>query len=89
VALTYEGMGEIEKAGKEYERIGALTTGRLGYGDNYVKSFYNLGRLRERQGDRIRAAENYEKFLELWKDADPGLPEIEDARKRLAGLKGN
>ena len=33
--------------------------------------------------------EHCEKFLDLWKDADPCIAEVEDAREGLAGLKSN
>jgi len=34
-----------------------------------------------------KATEHYSKFLDLWKDADLGIAEMEDAKKRMAGLK--
>jgi cytochrome c-type biogenesis protein CcmH/NrfG len=46
-----------------------------------------LGKIADQQGERARAAESYRKFLDLWKDADPSLPEVEDAGRRLAGLR--
>jgi len=46
-----------------------------------------LGRICEQKGWKGKAIEHYEKFLNLWKDADPGIAEVEDARKRLDGLK--
>jgi hypothetical protein len=30
-----------------------------------------------------RAIEHYGKFLDPWKDADPGLPEVEGAEQQL------
>ena len=87
LALAYYNTGDIEKACEEYEKITNLTTGRLYCGDIYAKSFYMLAKIYEQQGQKAKAIEHYEKFLDLWKDADPGIAELEDARKRLAGLK--
>jgi len=87
LALAYLKSGDFAKAQEQYEKITQLTTGRLAYGDIYAKSFYMLGKIHEQKAERTLAAENYQKFLDLWKDADPGQPEVEDARRRLAGLK--
>ncbi|UCE42321.1 MAG: tetratricopeptide repeat protein, partial [Candidatus Aminicenantes bacterium] len=87
LALAYYKSGDIKAAQLEYEKIIHLTSGRISYGDIYAKSFFMLGKIYEQQGDTAQAIKNYEKFLDLWKDADPGIAEVEDARKRLAGLK--
>jgi serine/threonine protein kinase/tetratricopeptide (TPR) repeat protein len=79
--------GDLDMARKEYEKITLLTTGRLDNGDIYARAYYMLGKIVEQQGDKARAGQSYRKFLDLWKDADPGLPEVEDAQKRLAGLQ--
>ena len=86
LALAYYGSGDVEKAKEEYERITSLTDGRLTAGDIYAKSFYKLGKIYEQQGNKSKAIEHYQKFLDLWKDADPGIPEVDDAKKRLAAM---
>jgi tetratricopeptide (TPR) repeat protein len=86
LAVAYFRAGDLDKARLQFEKITLLTIGRLNYGDLYAKSFYWLGKIAEGQKDKARARQNYEKFLGLWKDADPGQPEVDDARARLASL---
>lgn len=38
------------------------------------------------KGKVRKAIEHYDKFLYLWKDADPGIPEIIDAKKCQSAL---
>jgi tetratricopeptide (TPR) repeat protein len=53
-----------------------------------VKAHYWLGETYEQLGQKNKAASQYKIFLDDWKNADPGIPEIDAAKKRLAKLKG-
>ncbi len=86
LASAYFQTGDSDKAQKSYEQIITLTTGRLRWGDLYAKSFYWLGKISETKNQKEKAAEFYRRFLEIWSQADPGLPEVGDARKCLAVL---
>jgi serine/threonine protein kinase/Tfp pilus assembly protein PilF len=89
LASAYYANRDLDRAREEFTKITLLTLGREDYGDLYAKSFYMLGKIYEEQGSTAKAIEHYEKFLDLWKDADPGIAEVEDARKRVAGLKSS
>jgi tetratricopeptide (TPR) repeat protein len=52
-----------------------------------VKAYYWLGIAYEESGWNDKAIEQCEEFLDIWKDADPGIAEVEDARERLMRLK--
>jgi hypothetical protein len=63
-----------------------LNGSRLEHPDLYALSHYAAGRIRQDHGDPAGARQSLAAFLELWKNADPGLPEVEDAKSRLAAL---
>ena len=80
---AYREKGDWDKAIEIYERLvdpnPENRDGRLIRPMNY----YYLALCYEMKGQKAKAIEHYEKFLSLWKDADPGIAEVEDARKRL------
>jgi serine/threonine protein kinase/Tfp pilus assembly protein PilF len=87
LAQAYYRAENLEKAREEYEKIISLTYPRWRDGDIYTKSFYMLGNIYERMDRKADAVKQYEKFLSLWKDADPSIPEVAEAKKRLEALK--
>jgi tetratricopeptide (TPR) repeat protein len=89
LAKAYYESGDLDKALSTYEKLSAMVWSNYFTGDINVENFYMLGKIWEQKGDTTKAIENYEKFLDLWKDADSGIAEVEDARKRLDGLRDN
>ena len=86
-ARAYQQKGETDKAIAEYERLITFDPKLKGRHLIHPRYYYKLAKLYEQKGWKGKAIEFCEKFLDLWKDADPGIPEVEDVKKRLAALK--
>lgn len=89
LARAYYESGKMDKAIAEYEEKSQFDPESFDRHLIHPRYRYMLAKLYEEKGDMAKAIEHYERFLELWKDADPGLPELEDAKKRLASLTSN
>jgi serine/threonine protein kinase/Flp pilus assembly protein TadD len=86
---AHEKKGNIDGAIAEYERLITFDPENRSRQLIHPRYHYRLAILYEQRGWRGKAIEQYEKFLTLWKDTDPGIPEVQDTMNRLAGLKGN
>ncbi len=78
--------GQIDKAIAEYQK---LLTFDPASQDRRIRNpvyHFRLAKLYEQKGLKAEAKKEYARFLELWKDADPGLTELADAQKRFAEL---
>ena len=87
IAQLLARRGEIDKAIEEYRLL--MTTGPGTGLRRLINPIYHfrVAGLYEKKGDKAKAIEHYKKFLEIWKNADPDLPEPGLARARLAALE--
>jgi tetratricopeptide (TPR) repeat protein len=89
LAKTYLDTGRLGEAVKMFEKaISSYDLYRVALGIYAVKAYYLLVSAYEKSGWNRKAAAKYEDFLEIRKDADPGIKEVKIAKQRLAKLKG-
>jgi len=87
LARAYQQNGEIDKAIAEYERLVVFDPQREERCLIHPKNYYRLARLYEQKGLKKKAIEHYQRFLNLWQDGDPDIPEVIEAKKRLSKLQ--
>jgi tetratricopeptide (TPR) repeat protein len=90
LATTYETLGKWTEAAAEYEEIlkYRYRQGYLVIPTLMALDRYRAARVYERLHNEERARQWYAQFLAGWKNADPDIPEVIDAKQRLAALGG-
>ncbi len=86
MAELLRATGRGEEAVRWYASIGEKYLFDLPY---VAASQLALAEFYEARGDYDQAAVHYERFVEMWADADPELmPRVEEARRRMMRLRG-
>ena len=84
--LAYLELGDGQSAAAQFQKL----IDNPGITVRYVTgplARLQLGRAQKMMGDDAAARESYEKFLNLWKNADPDLPIYQQAKAEYAKLR--
>ena len=92
--LSYLRMHRGAEAAAEFQKIvdhkGAnwgATWGHPNWGQRYSLSYLGMARGYALAGDTARAKKAFQDFFELWKDADPDIPVLQQAKAEYSKLK--
>jgi tetratricopeptide (TPR) repeat protein len=81
---AYLRAGQGQQAAAEFQKIVALRSMSYPLG---ALARLQLGRAYAMSGDRAKAQSAYQDFLTLWKDADPDIPILKQAKAEYAKLQ--
>jgi serine/threonine protein kinase/Tfp pilus assembly protein PilF len=83
--MAYKQAGRLAEAQQDFQKIMEIKT----YGPDVlaVVAQLELGRVYQNQGDTAKARIAYQNFLAAWKDADPDVPLLLQAKAEYAKLQ--
>jgi DNA-binding CsgD family transcriptional regulator/tetratricopeptide (TPR) repeat protein len=88
LASAMEKAGDFAGAAAAYREVVSSVGHRLYLGKTFPRAVLGRARMEEKLGRPAQALEGYRSFLALWKDADPGRPEVAEAQARVDALSG-
>jgi predicted Zn-dependent protease len=83
--LAYLRARQGAEASAEFQKI--LDHKGANWGPYYSLSYVGLARAATLTGDAARRRKAYQDFLALWKDADPDIPILKEAKAEYAKMK--
>jgi tetratricopeptide (TPR) repeat protein/DNA-binding CsgD family transcriptional regulator len=86
LGLALERAGDPAGATEAYDEITGSDGDRFAIAELFPLAVLGRARAQEALGHQAAAVEGYRSFLALWVDADPGRPEVDEARARLKAL---
>ncbi len=84
LGTAFLSAGNLAEASTRFQRIVESGLTRVASPAEFVRSFYFLGQIAEKQGNRDKARENYRRFLQYWEKGDIDRDQVADAQKKLA-----
>ena len=91
IGRAFDAVGQPDSAITWSERYLASAEENRAYEDvmSLAPTYRRLGELYEEKGDQAKAASYYQKFIDLWRDADADLqPQVAEVKKKLAKVVG-
>jgi serine/threonine protein kinase/tetratricopeptide (TPR) repeat protein len=83
---AYEQAGRYAEAQQDLQKVLDIKS-RSGPDPVFIVAQLEMGRLFQKQGDLPKARVAYQNFLTAWKDADPDLPLLHEAKAEYAKLQ--
>jgi len=83
---AYLGLGDGKSVAAEFQKI-VNNRGLDSLSIFYPLAYLNLGRAARLEGDMAKSRKAYQDFFALWKDADPDIPILKEAKAEYEMLK--